>query len=241
MSLLEVEQLSVRYGVADAVSDVSMHVDAGEVVTIIGSNGAGKTTTLRAVTGIRLPAMHVTGVIRFDGRDITALPAHRVARLGLVHVPEGRRVFPSSSVEENLLLGSYRMKGKGKVARGDAMERVYEHFPVLKSRHGQYAGFLSGGEQQQLAIGRALMAEPRLLVLDEPSLGLAPRLVSEMFATIRALAETGTTILLVEQMARQALAVAQRAYALSGGRVVREGVAADLVDDKAVRAAYLGA
>jgi branched-chain amino acid transport system ATP-binding protein len=242
VSLLEVSGLNVRYGAAEAVHDVSLHVDAGEVVTIIGSNGAGKTTTLRALTSMLVPGMHVAGSIHFEGKQVVGMSSHKVASLGLVHVPEGRRVFPSASVEDNLLLGAYRLRrGQRNDDRAAALARIYEMFPVLATRRGQYAGFLSGGEQQQLAIGRALMAQPKLLVLDEPSLGLAPRLVSEMFKTIHALAETGTTILLVEQMARQALKVADRAYALSAGRIVREGPAADLVDDKQVRKAYLGA
>jgi branched-chain amino acid transport system ATP-binding protein len=242
MSLLEVSELSVRYGAADAVHDLSLHVDEGEVVTIIGSNGAGKTTTLRAVTSMLLPNMHVGGSVRFDGRELVGTSAHRVARAGLIHVPEGRHVFPSATVEENLLLGAYRLKRhQSAAARMAAVDKVYDQFPVLRERRGQYAGFLSGGEQQQLAIGRALMAEPRLLVMDEPSLGLAPRLVAEMFATIQRLAEAGTTILLVEQMARQALRVADRAYALGGGRLVREGPAHELMDDKEVKKAYLGA
>jgi branched-chain amino acid transport system ATP-binding protein len=242
MSLLEVSGLNVRYGSAEAVHDLSLHVDEGEVVTIIGSNGAGKTTTLRAVTSMLLPNMVVRGSVRFDGRELVGMSAHRVARLGLIHVPEGRHVFPSATVEENLLLGAYRLKGRQSTGeRLVAAERIYDQFPVLHDRRAQLAGFLSGGEQQQLAIGRALMADPKLLVMDEPSLGLAPRLVSEMFATIHRLAEAGTTILLVEQMARQALRVANRAYALGGGRLVREGDAHELMDDKEVKKAYLGA
>jgi branched-chain amino acid transport system ATP-binding protein len=242
MSLLEVSGLNVRYGAADAVHDVSLHVDEGEVVTIIGSNGAGKTTTLRAVTSMLLPNMVVRGSVCFDGHEVVGMSAHRVARLGLIHVPEGRHVFPSATVEENLLLGAYRLRRSQPAdARAAAVERVYDMFPVLRDRCGQYAGFLSGGEQQQLAIGRALMAAPKLLVMDEPSLGLAPRLVAEMFATIQRLADAGMTILLVEQMARQALRVANRAYALSSGRLVREGDAHELMDDKEVKKAYLGA
>jgi branched-chain amino acid transport system ATP-binding protein len=242
VSLLEVSGLNVRYGAAEAVHDVSLHVDEGEVVTIIGSNGAGKTTTLRAITSMLLPNMVVRGSVCFDGHELVSMSAHRVARLGLIHVPEGRHVFPNATVEENLLLGAYRLKRHQSAnERMTAVERVYEQFPVLQDRREQFAGFLSGGEQQQLAIGRALMAEPKLLVMDEPSLGLAPRLVSEMFATVQRLAEAGTTILLVEQMARQALRVANRAYALSSGRLVREGDAHELMDDKEVKKAYLGA
>ncbi len=242
MSLLEVSGLNVKYGAAEAVHDLSLHVDEGEVVTIIGSNGAGKTSTLRAVTSLLAPSMHVTGSVRFDGQEVVGVRADRVAQRGLVHVPEGRRVFPSATVEDNLMLGAYRLRrGQKEADRRAAMEDVFARFPVLEQRRRQFAGFLSGGEQQQLAIGRALMAQPKLLVLDEPSLGLAPRLVAEMFATIATLAQAGTTILLVEQMARQALRVADRAYALSGGRLVQEGVASDLMDDKEVKKAYLGA
>jgi branched-chain amino acid transport system ATP-binding protein len=242
MSLLEVSRLNVRYGAAEAVHDLSLHVEEGEVVTIIGSNGAGKTTTLRAVTSMLLPNMVVRGSVCFDGHEVVGMSAHRVARLGLIHVPEGRHVFPNATVEENLLLGAYRLKRRQSADKRMAcVEQVYEQFPVLHDRREQLAGFLSGGEQQQLAIGRALMAEPKLLVMDEPSLGLAPRLVAEMFATVQRLAEAGTTILLVEQMARQALRVAHRAYALSSGRLVREGDAHELMDDKEVKKAYLGA
>jgi branched-chain amino acid transport system ATP-binding protein len=241
MSLLEVTKLSVKYGAAEALREVSLHVDAGEVVTIIGSNGAGKTTTLRAVTGMLLPGMTVRGKVTFDGKEITGASSHSVARRGLVHVPEGRRVFPSASVEENLLLGSYRLRRREKsAARNARVDAIYDQFPRLRERRAQYAGFLSGGEQQMLAIGRALMAEPELLVLDEPSLGLAPLLVAEMFEIIKTLKDNGTTILLVEQMARQALAVADRAYVLASGSVTREGDANELAKDTSVQAAYLG-
>lgn len=241
MSLLEVQKLSVKYGAAEALRDLSLHVDAGEVVTIIGSNGAGKTTTLRAVTGMLLPSMAVRGSVTFDGKPITGAASHSVARRGLVHVPEGRHVFPSATVEDNLLLGAYRLRRREKsAARASRLDGIYDQFPRLRDRRSQYAGFLSGGEQQMLAIGRALMAEPQLLVLDEPSLGLAPKLVAEMFDIIRALKENGTTILLVEQMARQALAVADRGYVLRTGSLIREGAAADLAKDTEVQAAYLG-
>ena len=239
--LLEVVDLDVSYGAADALAGVSLSVATGEVVTLIGSNGAGKTSTLRAVTGMLVPDMSVRGTVRFDGRAIVGLGAHRIARMGLVHVPEGRHVFPSATIEDNLLLGAYRLRRRDNTTtRRARLDAVYDQFPVLRQRRHQYAGFLSGGEQQQLAIGRALMAEPRLLVLDEPSLGLAPLLVAEMFAIVARLAAAGTTILLVEQMARQALAIADRAYVLNAGRVVREGPASEVAAADDVRAAYLG-
>jgi branched-chain amino acid transport system ATP-binding protein len=241
MSLLEVTDLSVRYGAADALRNVSLHVEEGEVVTIIGSNGAGKTTTLRAITGMHVANMASTGSVTFDGHSILGKSSHTITNRGLVHVPEGRHVFPAISVEDNLLLGAYRLRRVLKAdKRMERVEEIYELFPVLKQRREQYAGFLSGGEQQMLAIGRALMADPRLLVLDEPSLGLAPRLVQEMFEIVQTLAGAGKTILLVEQMARQALGVADRAYVLSGGSLVREGVAHDLLNDSDVKKAYLG-
>ncbi len=241
MSLLEVNGLSVRYGAADALRDVSLHVDEGEVVTIIGSNGAGKTTTLRAITGMHIPNMVATGTVSFDGRAVLGKSSHAIARRGLVHVPEGRHVFPALSVEDNLLLGAYRLRRTMKAGpRMAKVAEVYELFPRLEARRDQFAGFLSGGEQQMLAIGRGLMAEPKLLVLDEPSLGLAPLLVAEMFEIVKTLAANGTTILLVEQMARQALGVADRAYVLSGGSLIREGSASVLAKDKEVKKAYLG-
>lgn len=240
-ALLEVEGLSVRYGAADALRDVSLHVDEGEVVTIIGSNGAGKTTTLRAITGMHIPTMVATGAVTFDGRPLLGKSSHTVTRRGLVHVPEGRHVFPALTVEDNLLLGAYRLRRTMKAsARMQKVAEIYELFPRLEQRREQYAGFLSGGEQQMLAIGRGLMADPKLLVLDEPSLGLAPLLVAEMFGIVKTLAANGTTILLVEQMARQALGVADRAYVLSGGSLIREGKASALANDKEVKKAYLG-
>jgi branched-chain amino acid transport system ATP-binding protein len=234
--LLEVSDLRVGYGPAEALHGISFTVDEGEVVTIIGANGAGKTTTLRALSGLREADMSVRGSIRLAGRDVAGLGAHQVARRGLIHVPEGRRVFPAATVEDNLLLGAYRSRA-GAVAR---LNDVLGRFPVLGERRRQYAGLLSGGEQQQLAIGRALMAEPRLLVLDEPSLGLAPLLVAEMFRIVAELAAAGTTILLVEQMARQALRIADRAYVLDGGRITREGPAAEVAAAPDVQVAYLG-
>lgn len=237
--LLSVHDLHVRYGAAVALRGVSFEVAEGEVVTIIGGNGAGKSTTLRTVSGLSELLQSSRGEITFDGRRIDHAKAHRIARLGVVHVPEGRRVFSYSTVEDNLLLGSYgRRLGRGS---DRDLEGVFDRFPVLGERRGQMAGLLSGGEQQMLAIGRALMARPRFLMLDEPSLGLAPVIVADLFGVIRQLAQEGTTILLVEQMARQALRVADRAYVLEHGEITMSGPAAQLAEDPKVQAAYLGA
>ena len=239
MTLLSVRDLHVSYGGATALAGVSMEVAEGEVVSVIGANGAGKTTTLKAVSGVAEAGKRLSGEITFAGARIERMPAHRIARLGVAHVPEGRRVFPQSSVEENLLLGAYRRRRTADLAREVA--EVCERFPVLGHRRAQPAGLLSGGEQQLLTLGRALMARPRLLLLDEPSLGLAPLRVAEVFDAVRALAAEGVTILLVEQLATKALGVADRAYVLETGVVTRAGQAADLARDPAVRAAYLGA
>jgi branched-chain amino acid transport system ATP-binding protein len=239
VTLLAVRDLHVGYGGATALAGVSLEVAEGEVVSVIGANGAGKTTMLKAVSGVAETGKRVSGGIEFEGRRIERLPAHRIARLGVTHVPEGRRVFPQSSVEENLLLGAYRRRRTADLGREVAA--VYERFPVLGTRRAQPAGLLSGGEQQLLALGRALMARPRLLLLDEPSLGLAPLRVAEVFDGIRGLAAEGVTILLVEQLATKALAVADRAYVLETGIVTRSGPAEELARDPAVRAAYLGA
>ncbi|HEX2038344.1 MAG TPA: ABC transporter ATP-binding protein [Acidimicrobiales bacterium] len=237
--LLRVRDLRVRYGGATALAGVSFEVDEGEVVSIIGANGAGKTTTLEAVSGVQAVGKRSSGEIELAGARIDRLPAHRIARLGVAHVPEGRRVFPRSTVEENLLLGAYRRRREARLPA--ELDAVYERFPVLAERRRQSAGLLSGGEQQLLALGRALMARPRLLLLDEPSLGLAPMWVAEVFRIVQALAAEGVTILLVEQLATKALAVADRAYVLEAGVVTRAGAAADLAADPEVRAAYLGA
>jgi branched-chain amino acid transport system ATP-binding protein len=239
-ALLTVNDLHVFYGAARALDGISFKVAEGEVVAIIGSNGAGKSTTLKTVSGVSELLKSVSGEITFAGERIDRRPAHRIARMGMAHVPEGRRVFPISTVEENLLLGAHRRRRLRAEVSAD-LDRVYERFPVLRERRSQPAGYLSGGEQQMLAIGRGLMAAPRFLLLDEPSLGLAPLLVSQVFGIIADLAAEGTTILLVEQLAHQALRVADRAYVLEAGVLTGGGEAAALAKDAHVREAYLGA
>jgi len=235
MNLLEVSQLEVAYGGIRAVQGIDLNVAKGELVCLIGANGAGKTTMLRALCGMKSPA---SGEIRFDGRRIDALPVHEHMRLGIAHVPEGRGIFGRLTVLENLQLGAYLRKDRDGIKHD--LGHVYELFPRLAERHQQSAGTLSGGEQQMLAIGRALMGRPRLLLLDEPSMGLAPILVQKIFEIIRRISEEGVTLLLVEQNARLALEVSDRAYVLESGRVVLTGPAAELADNPQVRAAYLG-
>ena len=235
MSLLQITGLEVRYGGIRAVKGIDLEVGEGEVVCLIGANGAGKSTSLRALTGL-VPV--ASGTIRYAGRDITGMPLHRRARLGMALVPEGRGVFPRLTVAENLSMGAYARTDGAGVAQD--LERVYGLFPRLQERAGQGAGTLSGGEQQMLAIGRALMSRPRLLLLDEPSMGLAPLAVQTIFETIRLIAGQGTTLLLVEQNARLALEASHRGYVLEGGRIVHQGDAADLLASPKVRAAYLG-
>ena len=233
--LLEVQNLVARYGRITALAGISLHVDEGEVVALIGANGAGKTTTLRAISGLIRPA---SGTIRFDGQDITGRPPHAIVRMGIGQSPEGRRVFPRMTVRENLELGAYTRSGQREI---DAdTEQVLETFPRLRERLGQKAGTMSGGEQQMLAIGRALMGRPRLLLLDEPSLGLSPLFVQTIFGVIRDINARGTTILLIEQNATQALAVANRGYVLEVGAVTHEDSCANLSASPAVQAAYLG-
>jgi branched-chain amino acid transport system ATP-binding protein len=234
--MLKLESVSISYGAIQAVRDVSIDVPRGEVVTIIGANGAGKSTLLKSIVGLEPVA---GGRISFDGKDITKTPAHRRTGMGVALSPEGRGVFSDQSVRDNLLLGAYSKKSDS--ARTEQkIEQFFELFPRLKERQEQFAGTLSGGEQQMLAIARALMSEPKLLLLDEPSLGLAPLIIRDIFNTIRALRETGLTILLVEQMANQALGVADRAYVLETGSVTLQGKGSDLLKDPKVRAAYLG-
>jgi branched-chain amino acid transport system ATP-binding protein len=232
--LLELNDVVVRYGKIEALKGISLAVDDGEIVTLIGGNGAGKTTTLKTISGLRPVA---AGSIRYDGENIVGLAPHRLVAMGVAHAPEGRGIFPGMTVRENLEMGAYGRRG------GDHRQdfkRALELFPRLEERIKQFAGTLSGGEQQMLAIGRALMARPRLLLLDEPSMGLAPKLVSQVFETITEINRQGTTILLVEQNAAQALQRAHRAYVIETGRVVIEGAAATLRASDEVRKAYLG-
>ena len=229
--------MHVYYGRIEAIKGLSITVDEGEVVTLIGANGAGKTTTLKAISGVRPVA---DGRIVFDGHDITDMPPHRRVELGICQSPEGRRVFPGMSVLENLEMGAYARRDRTPQQRQHDLDRVFTLFPRLQERATQVGGTLSGGEQQMLAIGRALMARPRLLLLDEPSMGLAPLLIAQLFETITEINEQGITILLVEQNAAQALARAHRAYVLETGRIVKEGGGHEMLDDEAVQAAYLG-
>lgn len=233
MPLLELNDLVVRYGAVEALKGISLTVDEGEIVTLLGANGAGKTTTLRTVSGLLHPA---AGEVRYDGRQIDQLGAHEVVALGIGHVPEGRRVFPTMTVLENLEMGAYRQRSGLKAD----LQRVFDLFPVLAERRQQDGGTLSGGEQQQLAMGRALMSRPRLMMLDEPSMGLAPLIVAKIFEIIAEINGQGTTVLLVEQNAAQALALAHRGYVLETGAIVMGAPAADLLTDPRVRAAYLG-
>jgi branched-chain amino acid transport system ATP-binding protein len=231
--LLSVDDIEVRYGAIAALKGISFTVAEGEIVALLGANGAGKTTTQKTVSGMLRP---VAGSIAFDGRRIDGIPAHDLIRLGICHVPEGRHVFPRMTVAENLDMGAYRFK---QIDRRD-LDRVLELFPRLQERLRQPAGTLSGGEQQMLAIGRALMGKPRLLLLDEPSMGLAPLVVAQIFEIIREINDAGVTVLLVEQNAAQALALANRGYVLETGEIVLSGTGAELLADDRVRAAYLG-
>ena len=234
MALLEVKDLEVSYGVIKALKGISFEVNEGEIVTLIGANGAGKTTTMQSVIGL-IPTRH--GTVTYDGQDITKMPCHKIVHLGMSQVPEGRRIFQELTVYENLLMGAYSKKGD---TFKEDLESVYKRFPRLAERSNQIAGTLSGGEQQMLAMGRALMSKPKLLMLDEPSMGLAPLLVEQIFQIIKELHDTGTTVLLVEQNAQVALSIADRAYVLETGKVSMSGDARDLLADDRVRRAYLG-
>uniref|UniRef100_A0A831THS7 ABC transporter ATP-binding protein n=1 Tax=Thermorudis peleae TaxID=1382356 RepID=A0A831THS7_9BACT len=236
MPVLELESVHVYYGPIHALRGVSLTVERGEIVTLLGANGAGKTTTLRSISGLIRPAR---GRIALEGRNIAGLPPHEIVKLGVGHVPEGRRIFPRLSVEENLALGAFTITDRQEIRR--RLEEVLQLFPRLAERRRQQGGTLSGGEQQMLAIGRALMMQPRIMLLDEPSMGLAPVLVESIFEVIQRLNQRGTTILLVEQNARMALEVAHRGYVLETGSIVLEGPAAELAHDPRVQAAYLGA
>ena len=235
MAMLEVKDLEVYYGVIQAIKGISFEVNKGEVIALIGANGAGKTTTLHTITGLLSPK---NGHVIFEGKDITKVPAHKIVSMGMAHVPEGRRVFAELSVYENLKMGAYTRKDKNEIE--ESLANVYKRFPRLEERKNQMAGTLSGGEQQMLAMGRALMSKPKIILMDEPSMGLSPILVNEIFDIIRAVSESGTTVLLVEQNAKKALAIADRAYVLETGKIVLEGNATDLLEDDSIKKAYLG-
>ena len=233
--MLKVKDLNVSYGAIHAIHDVSLEVNEGEIVALIGANGAGKTTTLHTVSGL-LPAK--SGMVTFEGKNITKMPGHQIVRHGMAHVPEGRRIFASMTVEENLEMGAFTIRDKSQILAD--IENVYKHFPRLRERYKQAGGTLSGGEQQMLAIGRAMMSRPKIMLMDEPSMGLSPLLVGEIFEIIQELNRSGMTILLVEQNAKMALSIADRAYLLETGHVVMNGQAKDMLEDDQVRRAYLG-
>jgi branched-chain amino acid transport system ATP-binding protein len=237
MALLEVHDLEVFYGRIQAIKGISFEVNEGEVVTLIGANGAGKTTTMKTISGVRPVA---AGRVMFDGQDITKMPAHKRVEIGICQSPEGRGIFPGMSVIENLEMGTFARKDAKSAAKQADLDRVFHLFPRLAERRTQAGGSMSGGEQQMLAIGRALMARPRVLLLDEPSMGLAPMLIAQIFEIITEINSQGTTVLLVEQNAAQALKRAHRAYVLETGKVVKTDIAANLLDDPVVREAYLG-
>ncbi len=234
-SMLSVSNLNVYYGVIHAIKDLSFHVDKGEIVALIGANGAGKTTTLHTVTGL-IPAE--SGSILFRDQEISRMPGHKIVSMGMAHVPEGRRVFAGMTVLQNLKLGAFTRKDQKEIA--ETLEKVYRRFPRLEERKNQLAGTLSGGEQQMLAMGRALMSNPDIILMDEPSMGLSPILVNELFDIIEKVHEGGATVLLVEQNAKKALSVADRAYVLETGKIVLEGKASDLLHNEEIRKAYLG-
>lgn len=235
MAMLEIKDLEVAYGMIAAIRGVSFHVNEGEVIALIGANGAGKTTILHTVTGL---IKAKAGSITFEGQELTKTPAHKIVELGMAHVPEGRRIFSRLTVLENLKLGAYTRKDKAGIA--EDLEMVYSRFPRLAERKKQIAGTLSGGEQQMLAMGRALMSRPRIIVMDEPSMGLSPILVNEIFDIIQSISASGVTVLLVEQNAKKALAIADRAYVLETGKIVLEGDADELINNESVKRAYLG-
>ena len=235
MAMLEVKDLHVYYGMIQAIKGISFEVNQGETIALIGANGAGKTTTLHTITGLLAPKK---GSVVFEGQDITKMPAHKIVGLGMAHVPEGRRVFAQLSVYQNLKMGAYTRKDKNEI--DETLEMVYKRFPRLEERKSQMAGTLSGGEQQMLAMGRALMSKPKIVLLDEPSMGLSPILVNEIFDIIQKVSADGTTVLLVEQNAKKALSIADRAYVLETGRIVLEGDAKELMNDDSIKKAYLG-
>lgn len=235
MSMLEVKDLKVNYGMIQAIKGVSFEVEEGEVVALIGANGAGKTTILHTISGLLPPA---DGSVTFYGQDITKIPGHKIVTMGMAHVPEGRRVFANLTVMQNLKMGAYTRKDKAEI---DAtLQEVFKHFPRLDERRNQLAGTLSGGEQQMLAMGRALMSKPKIILMDEPSMGLSPIFVNEIFAIIEEVSKSGTTVLLVEQNAKKALSIADRAYVLETGTIAMSGKASDLLNNDDIKKAYLG-
>ena len=235
MAMLEVKDLNVYYGMIQALKGISFEVNEGEVIALIGANGAGKTTTLHAITGL-IPAK--SGSITFEGADIRKIPGHKIVSMGMAHVPEGRRVFAQLSVYENLKMGAYTRKDKEEIK--ETLEMVYKRFPRLEERKNQLAGTLSGGEQQMLAMGRALMSHPKMIDMDEPSMGLSPIYVNEIFQIIKDVSADGVTVLLVEQNAKKALSIADRAYVLETGNIILQGDAKELMNDESVKKAYLG-
>ena len=235
MAMLEIKDLQVYYGMIQAIKGVSFEVNQGEVIALIGANGAGKTTILHTITGLLSPK---TGSVLFEGKDITKIPAHKIVSMGMAHVPEGRRVFAELTVLQNLKMGAYTRKDKEEIEQ--TLRTVYDRFPRLEERKNQMAGTLSGGEQQMLAMGRALMSHPKIILMDEPSMGLSPIFVNEIFDIIEQVSKSGTTVLLVEQNAKKALSIADRAYVLETGNIVLEGNANDLLNDDSIKKAYLG-
>ncbi len=235
MAMLKVTDLCVNYGVIPALRGISFEVNEGEVIALIGANGAGKTTTLHTITGLLTPS---SGKIEFEGKDITGTPAHKIVAMGMAHVPEGRRVFPDMTVLQNLMLGAFTRTDAAE--KQQSLETVYGHFPRLKERQKQVAGTLSGGEQQMLAMGRALMSHPKIILMDEPSMGLSPILVNEIFGIIENVSAAGVTVLLVEQNAKKALSIANRAYVLETGKITNSGPSEELLNNDSIRKAYLG-
>ncbi len=235
MAMLEVKDLQVYYGMIQAIKGISFEVNQGEVIALIGANGAGKTTTLQTITGMLSPK---AGQVIFEGTDISKIPGHKIVSMGMAHVPEGRRVFANLSVLQNLRMGAYSLKDKGEIEHN--LQRVYKSFPRLEERKNQPAGTLSGGEQQMLATGRALMSSPRIVLMDEPSMGLSPIFVDEIFSIIEEISSQGTTVLLVEQNAKKALEIADRAYVLETGKIALSGDAKELMTNESIRKAYLG-
>lgn len=235
MAMLEIKDLEVYYGMIQAIKGISFEVNEGEVIALIGANGAGKTTILHTITGLLSPKK---GSVVFEGKDITKVAAHKIVSLGMAHVPEGRRVFAELTIYENLKMGAYTRKEKSEIEQ--TLSMVYQRFPRLKERKNQLAGTLSGGEQQMLAMGRALMSHPKIIVMDEPSMGLSPILVNQIFDIIEEVSKSGTTVLLVEQNAKKALSIADRAYVLETGKIVLDGDAQALLNDDSIKKAYLG-